>query len=1308
MSARTRHIEGFTLAELLLSIAIVLILAAIAIPSIISAQNNMRMLELDNAAEQIANAAQNQMTAQKVSGTWWSNIRDGDGDGAAGCKYPEAAAAPSAGAAALYYMTASQAKDAGIVPPLSIDESVRAGEYVIEFEADTASVARVFYADGKAGFFGAADPARAQGVYSYYGAGGGSTDTATRMGHDPMIGLYAGTPAGATPEKALKNPVISVDEETGCLWVQDPNLDETTGSGDTATALIITKQYAAEGEPAPTFRISGLASGAKTITISLVSEDDDEDRGLYKTKVAFVDPDFLKQVSKNTGEGTGNVFSIDLNALVRAVKNATASPGSDALAAVLEQFAAGDKCEVRATTRLASSSSKCVPAKATAYIEWPASVGKITLMITDPYSEDVQDEEVPGAAESYLDVSRYTAPTVEATTESPIYTAQAEPVSIDFDLKSTDANGKLVLQNKQAGWQSYVGGWVSYDRAAGDKTLELRVTSGAYEGANSHRYLVSELWAQRANGEYARAGYLRNNVWEWASGFAALDNCLTWYAVDNAEYESAAGKNFADLGIVSVGVEGGAESFETLSSLGLLDEGQSASIFVRTAPSMAEVQAYFNGKAASGVLNQEITASNGRYGKIGSRGSGAGLLTTARERFEQEFGVSSSDVSWVIMPEQGTGFSQGDAYVTDSDVRVYYSISPALGFPNIRNNSGNLTLRSTEMTNVALWLYRDSAGKLEAKPAAVLQSSTKTPYYCEGGPHAVADFELKTNNDYLFYRVLTYVVAEGQTAPDSQYVPHVLADNADIASIVSTNSYSDDEYVYRFRHWTTSDTADGAPLECVAGAKAGDYALSEKGTTLTAAYQQQRKGVGVMYLEFGADGQVGYCGYLTSDGGEEKNLLGNETDISSWGYYAVVPRGLLTGNEKIKVQGNSSIRLNSSSLNVQIGGMDYVAYPVTNGSAAKTQSVTLFTTGQGANEKHQYWLNTNFACAVRVSQGAADSMGTESSPWVVRHAKQFPGALSWYGNNSSIQSTYAGDSFSQQHDLDMADAPAESSMLSKTTFTGVYDGGADKGFSIGNVGSRLVGEVNHRQALFPITSNALLRNIAIEFDAAESIEVRWNPSVNASFGMIVGNAQGGAIENCSVAPNPENPDARLRLGVANLHSSPGSDAYGNGNSIGIIAGLVQNARVEDCSVRNVDLTIAGAGAWKSDKQRFGGAVGFVDLNGIADSSGFLTGLSIEGCTLTVVTPTESSSAQVSVGGMAGRVVSNALTVGGWSISSLKVVLPSGEDPPRALVGGFIGASAGSVAFDSCTIAGASLLVGDAGSSLDATLIGESS
>ena len=59
---------GFTLAEILLAVAILVILLAIAIPSVISLQKSLRQKELDSKAETIYQAAQNKMTKLKASG----------------------------------------------------------------------------------------------------------------------------------------------------------------------------------------------------------------------------------------------------------------------------------------------------------------------------------------------------------------------------------------------------------------------------------------------------------------------------------------------------------------------------------------------------------------------------------------------------------------------------------------------------------------------------------------------------------------------------------------------------------------------------------------------------------------------------------------------------------------------------------------------------------------------------------------------------------------------------------------------------------------------------------------------------------------------------------------------------------------------------------------------------------------------------------------------------------------------------------------------------------------------------------------
>lgn len=249
MMARMKYTAGFTLAELMMSIAIVLVLAAIALPSVVSAQNNMRMVELDNAAHSIANAAQAEMTAMKVSGTWlgFLDARTGESKNT-------------------NYLLRDEARSAGFITPTSIDETVYAGDYVIVFDRDTASVTEVYYADGKSGFFGSA-PASTTAAQDYYAKGAGSSNADDRRSANPMIGYYSGTAAGATSAVALSNPVIWVEDRVelkGLLCVQDPNV---TGHPEwkSKTELAISKKDA-EGNTV-SFSIGGL-DGTAAATVS--------------------------------------------------------------------------------------------------------------------------------------------------------------------------------------------------------------------------------------------------------------------------------------------------------------------------------------------------------------------------------------------------------------------------------------------------------------------------------------------------------------------------------------------------------------------------------------------------------------------------------------------------------------------------------------------------------------------------------------------------------------------------------------------------------------------------------------------------------------------------------------------------------------------------------------------------------------------------------------------------------------------------------------------------------------------------------
>lgn len=61
--------KGFTLAELMIALAILALISAIAVPSVISVRNNLMMTERDNLARQIFHAAQQQLLSKKSAGT---------------------------------------------------------------------------------------------------------------------------------------------------------------------------------------------------------------------------------------------------------------------------------------------------------------------------------------------------------------------------------------------------------------------------------------------------------------------------------------------------------------------------------------------------------------------------------------------------------------------------------------------------------------------------------------------------------------------------------------------------------------------------------------------------------------------------------------------------------------------------------------------------------------------------------------------------------------------------------------------------------------------------------------------------------------------------------------------------------------------------------------------------------------------------------------------------------------------------------------------------------------------------------------
>lgn len=1210
MIDRVKHNAGFTLAELLLSIAIIMVLAAIAIPSIVTAQNNMRMVELNNAAQSIANAAQTQMTAMKVSGTWLALIEDADGK----VQYPASSTSTDTDT---YYMVADSsgtlkgARDNGVVPGLSIDDTVRRGDFVIVFKASTASVVEVFYADGKTGFFGEA-PESTNAAQSYYAGGSGNTAQATRMANNPMIGYYQGTPAGATDAVALENPVIWVDEETGRLMMQDPNISEDGTTGDTTSTIVFVNKTAGVQ-----FVLSSLSKETTLMYVGLKVNDETDSGKTDDFSLSGIElKDVVEQVNR-AGAGGGNVFAIDLNALSRKVTQ-TSSKAPDALKEAFNACKSDDDLDVRVTTT--DTTRACVPAQASAHIKWPAPVGKLTLMVTNPYSAVVAASGDKDGG--YVSADSYKEPTVRATADDRddakngvISTSESEDVQ--NNLRDTFANTRIAQENKQSAYQSYAGGWVASSDVRDDETFRLEANVGSY---GAHTYQIWELWIKRSdNGEAMRVGYLRNNAWEWAVfeqdgqkyNYEFLNQCLTWYAADGSKYDSITGVDTDATNIVAVAVNAQKlfASINDHADQHVVDEDGNASIYVRTAPKMSEVNTYFNSLAKSDSLitnflsaEYDETSSRSAYSSSGS--------PTARKAFEGEFGASSSDVSWVVSRDRKTGFEQGDAFLGDetyTDVRVYYSISPGVGFANIRTYELNsaesylTNVRSTSMTNVSLWLYRGLASQtLEAMTPAMLWQYDDTRYTCRQNGERY-DFKLTTLEDYRFYRVLMYTGVQSGDVP-SQYVPHIAVSDESVATFSRANGYEDEDYIYSLQHWTTGDTKTNEEgvkptIEVSPNSIVANYPeLAFQGTTLSVVYQKQKKGVGVIYAEFdNTQNIIGWVGYLSNSQTtrSDNSLAPDATAISSFGYYVVVPEGKIPTADSKDYRERSLIK-EFEKVDLQGDGVFYDLYRIGGYSSSlpsgygemriSTKSVTYVCEGQSAT----YTFNLNFAAAV-AKQGDSEvnfaKWGTADLPWIVRHALQFPGALP--ANNTSegvVQAKYQSDYFVQSHSIDMASTIIANANKYEWTFRGSYNGNR---YPIENLHDRFLSansDITIKDAsgvrawgLFSATDGATIRNVRI----IESNASEWSmKGTNGySVGLLVGDARGGSIESCSVEGNNA---------VINIASSVRN---GQTNCGGLV-GKASNLEVKGSFVENLTIKLSAGGDWVNEPA-MGGLVGYL-------------------------------------------------------------------------------------------------------------------
>ena len=138
--------KGYTLAEVLATVAILLILMAIAVPAIFSIRKNLRQKALDNKAELIYTAVQNNLVKLQSNGN--SSLYDGEKRAKAMGRTPSDATKEQK----LYYALSSEKADTKraasvLVTTDTVDGELYNNYWVVVYNPESASVYAVFYSE---------------------------------------------------------------------------------------------------------------------------------------------------------------------------------------------------------------------------------------------------------------------------------------------------------------------------------------------------------------------------------------------------------------------------------------------------------------------------------------------------------------------------------------------------------------------------------------------------------------------------------------------------------------------------------------------------------------------------------------------------------------------------------------------------------------------------------------------------------------------------------------------------------------------------------------------------------------------------------------------------------------------------------------------------------------------------------------------------------------------------------------------------------------------------------------------------------
>ena len=149
-----RNRSGFTLAELLVAVAILVVLLVVAMLSLSTIRKQLRQKELDSKAETIYMAVQLRMAEMRAAG--YENLYQADADGVTQLGYRPYDADESISEDMLYYVVSPDDGEnmseaaAQLMTKSTVDEELRENQWIIEYNPSSGSVYGVFYSETNA------------------------------------------------------------------------------------------------------------------------------------------------------------------------------------------------------------------------------------------------------------------------------------------------------------------------------------------------------------------------------------------------------------------------------------------------------------------------------------------------------------------------------------------------------------------------------------------------------------------------------------------------------------------------------------------------------------------------------------------------------------------------------------------------------------------------------------------------------------------------------------------------------------------------------------------------------------------------------------------------------------------------------------------------------------------------------------------------------------------------------------------------------------------------------------------------------